>query len=56
MEKPGYVFEITAALFHDFCDKFPEDFKIFLINITREMSREISHLDKICAGSQRENS
>ena len=56
MEKPGYVFEITAALFHDFCDKFPEDFKIFLINITREMSREISHLDKICADTQGKSS
>ncbi len=45
MEESGYLMEISSELFHQLCEKFPEMFQIFLINITREMSREISQLD-----------
>ena len=48
-EEPSYLLEISSALFHQVCEKFPSDFVIFLINITREMSREINHLDALCA-------
>jgi signal-transduction protein with cAMP-binding, CBS, and nucleotidyltransferase domain len=47
MEQPGYVLEVSAELFHRLCDRYPEAFKIFFINIAREMSREISHLDQM---------
>lgn len=48
MEQEGYLLEIPAELFHQFCEKFPEEFKILMINITREMSREIADLDTMC--------
>ncbi len=48
-QEPSHVLEISSALFHHICEKFPADFVIFLINITREMSREINHLDALCA-------
>ncbi|MBE9398182.1 cyclic nucleotide-binding domain-containing protein [Pontibacterium sp. N1Y112] len=48
MEDDGYLLEIPAELFHHFCEKFPEEFKILMINVTREMSREISDLDTMC--------
>lgn len=48
METDGYVLKVPVALFHDFCERFPEEFKIILINITREMSREIADLDTLC--------
>lgn len=47
MEESGYLMEISSELFHQLCEKFPEMFQIFLINIAREMSREISHLDQM---------
>ncbi|MBR9865745.1 MAG: cyclic nucleotide-binding domain-containing protein [Oceanospirillales bacterium] len=49
IETGGYLLEISSALFHQLCEQYPEMFMIFLINITREMSREISHLDEMCA-------
>ncbi len=49
VEKDCYLLEITSALFHEVCDNFPSDFVIFMINMAREMSREISDLDAICA-------
>ncbi len=49
MEDAGHLLEISSALFHKLCEQYPEMFMIFLINITREMSREISHLDQMCA-------
>jgi signal-transduction protein with cAMP-binding, CBS, and nucleotidyltransferase domain len=48
-EEPAYLLEISSTLFHQVCEKFPSDFVVFLINITREMSREINHLDALCA-------
>ncbi|WP_370277186.1 Crp/Fnr family transcriptional regulator [Pontibacterium sp.] len=48
MEDEGYLLEIPAELFHRFCEKFPEEFKILMINVTREMSREIADLDAMC--------
>lgn len=48
MEDEGYMLEVPADLFHQFCEKFPEEFKILMINITREMSREIADLDTMC--------
>ncbi len=47
IETEGYLLEISSALFHQLCEQYPEMFMIFLINITREMSREISHLDQM---------
>ena len=47
-EEQTYLLEITSALFHQVCEKFPADFVVFLINITREMSREINDLDALC--------
>ncbi|MBN1005743.1 Crp/Fnr family transcriptional regulator [Amphritea pacifica] len=47
VEQEGYLLEISSALFHQLCEAYPEMFMIFLINITREMSREISHLDEM---------
>ncbi|WP_428036035.1 Crp/Fnr family transcriptional regulator [Amphritea sp.] len=49
IETEGYLLEISSALFHQLCEQYPEMFMIFLINITREMSREISHLDQMYA-------
>ncbi|RTE64773.1 cyclic nucleotide-binding domain-containing protein [Amphritea opalescens] len=49
VEKEGYLLEISTELFHKLCEQYPEMFMIFLINITREMSREISHLDQLYA-------
>lgn len=48
VEDEGYLLEIPVELFHRFCEKFPEEFKILMINITREMSREIADLDTMC--------
>lgn len=48
-QEPSYVLEISSSLFHHICENFPADFVIFLINITRDMSREINHLDGLCA-------
>lgn len=48
VEDEGYLLEIPVELFHRFCEKFPEEFKILMINITREMSREIADLDAMC--------
>ncbi|WP_432474638.1 cyclic nucleotide-binding domain-containing protein [Amphritea sp. HPY] len=48
-EIQGYVLCITADLFHQVCQNFSEDFVIFMINMTREMSREIIDLDSLCA-------
>ncbi len=52
MQKEGFVLEISSALFHELCDIYPEDFKIFMINVTREMSREIAQLDNMCGSMQ----
>ncbi|WP_299198360.1 cyclic nucleotide-binding domain-containing protein [uncultured Amphritea sp.] len=49
IETEGHLLEISSALFHKLCEQYPEMFMIFLINITREMSREISHLDQMYA-------
>lgn len=49
VEQDCYLLEITSALFHEVCDNFASDFVIFMINMAREMSREISDLDAICA-------
>jgi len=49
VEKDCYLLEITSALFNEVCDNFASDFVIFMINMAREMSREISDLDAICA-------
>ena len=48
-EEQTYVLEISSELFHQICETFPADFMVFLINITREMSREINDLDELCA-------
>ncbi|EAR59971.1 Crp/Fnr family transcriptional regulator [Neptuniibacter caesariensis] len=47
-EQTSYVLEVSCELFHQVCDSFASDFVIFLINMTREMSREITDLDAIC--------
>lgn len=47
IETGGYLLEISSDLFHQLCEQYPEMFMIFLINITREMSREITHLDQM---------
>ncbi|WP_372739219.1 Crp/Fnr family transcriptional regulator [Neptunomonas sp.] len=47
-EEQTYLLEITSELFHQVCEKFPADFVVFLINITRELSREINDLDALC--------
>ena len=47
MEEEGYLLEVSSDLFHRLCEQYPQMFQIFLINITREMSREISHLDQM---------
>ena len=52
MQKEGFILEISSALFHELCDIYPEDFKIFMINVTREMSREIAQLDNMCGNMQ----
>lgn len=49
VEEGGFLLEITSELFHRLCEQFPQMFQIFLINLTRDMSREISHLDQLCA-------
>lgn len=49
VEQHTTVLEISCELFHQVCDRFPADFVIFLINMTREMSREITDLDAICS-------
>lgn len=48
-ENEGVMLKVTSDLFHEVCQRFPEDFVIFLINMTREMSREIIDMDSICA-------
>lgn len=48
VEEASYLLEVSSALFHQICEKFPADFVVFLINITREMSREINDLDALC--------
>jgi len=48
-EIQGYMLRVTSDLFHEVCQRFPQDFVIFLVNMTREMSREIIDLDSICA-------
>ncbi len=47
VEESGFLMEISSELFHQLCEKFPEMFQIFLINIAREMSREITQLDQM---------
>ena len=47
-EEQTFLLEIASELFHQICDKFSADFVVFLINITREMSREINDLDALC--------
>ena len=47
MEEEGYLLQVSSELFHRLCEQYPQMFQIFLINITREMSREISHLDQM---------
>jgi CRP-like cAMP-binding protein len=47
--KDSYLLEITSSLFNEVCDSFASDFVIFMINMAREMSREISDLGEICA-------
>lgn len=49
VEEGGFLLEISSDLFHRLCEQFPQMFQIFLINLTRDMSREISHLDQLCA-------
>lgn len=49
VESSGYVLKVPCELFHEVCQRYPDDFVIFLINMTREMSREIIDLDSICA-------
>lgn len=49
VEHEGYLLEVPVELFHRFCEAYPEEFKILMINITREMSREIADLDIMCA-------
>lgn len=44
----SYVLEISCELFHKVCEAFAGDFVIFLINMTRDMSREITDLDALC--------
>jgi len=48
MEQEGFILEISSDLFHELCLQLPQAFQIFLINIAREMSREISQLDQMC--------
>ncbi len=40
---------ISCDLFNQVCEGFSADFIIFMINMTREMSREITELDAKCA-------
>lgn len=41
--------QFPLSVSHRFCEAYPEEFKILMINITREMSREIADLDTMCA-------
>lgn len=41
METDGVVLEITSALFHDFQMYYPEDFSVMMINLVREISRNL---------------
>ncbi len=57
IERQGDVFaeaetvalKIPKRLFHRVCDEYARDFVVFLINMTRDMSREITDLDALCA-------
>lgn len=47
MDQSGFVLKISSALFQGFCESFSEEFKVLMINVAREMSREISSLDQM---------
>lgn len=54
-EQPSCLLEVSAELFQRVCAERAEQFAIFLINMTREMSREISDLDNICSRLKQNN-
>lgn len=41
METDGAVLEISSELFHAFQIKYPEDFSVMMINLVREISRNL---------------
>lgn len=49
VKKSTTVLVVSSDLFHQVCSKYSQDFVVFLINMTREMSREITDLDSLCA-------
>ena len=53
-EESSCLLEISAELFQKISEERTEEFAIFLINMTREMSREISDLDNICSQLKKE--
>jgi len=48
-EEDSVALRISNELFNQVCERFSADFMIFMINMTREMSREITELDAKCA-------
>ena len=43
----GYVLEISCGLFHELHEKLPNDFGLFLLNLSREMARTIREVSNI---------
>ena len=50
------ILEISSAQFHDIHVNFPEAFGIFMINLSRELSREIALLEDVIGQSSGWNS
>ncbi|WP_051560218.1 Crp/Fnr family transcriptional regulator [Marinobacterium jannaschii] len=48
-EEETVALQVSCDLFHQVCERYSADFVIFMINMTREMSREITELDAKCA-------
>ncbi|NVK40392.1 MAG: cyclic nucleotide-binding domain-containing protein [Oceanospirillaceae bacterium] len=48
---PLRVLEIGVELFHDIQQRYPADFGLIMINLAREMSREIAALEQVIGQS-----
>ena len=43
------IVEISSPLFHELHDKFPSDFGLLVLNLAREMARNIREVSNILA-------
>jgi CRP-like cAMP-binding protein len=56
METDGLVLEVSADLFYELQQRFPEDFSVLMLNLTREIGRSLIRLGdmlvEMTSGSQ----